>query len=103
ITGRNLAHAVGYRDLPAIAEPGAWLAGARIERDDARVERSQDDAPRTGCIGPGIGRCIIADAPAGGGVGNGVSLHARIETPLLPARGGIERQDDAFGGAEIEG
>ena len=78
--------------LAAFAEIGAGLTGFGIERDHARIVGAREDA-RPACRT--LGRLLVApvgDAAAVVTIGRILAeTDLRIEAPLLPAGGGIER------------
>ena len=90
-------------DHAASAEIRAKAAGARVEREEARVVGGGEDAERAGCrrirgrVAPG------GDAAAGQLVGvAGLAVDLRVEAPALGPGGRIERDHAVEGGAEKE-
>ena len=94
----DLAHAVLDIDCAIAAEAAAWLAGARIHRDQTAIERAFNDAGRAGAARIGVRHGIVAYAATGGGIWNPGVRHLRIMTPPLHTRRRIQRNKDVRGG-----
>ncbi len=88
--------------LAGAVELGAGLAGQRVDRDQAAVERTFDDPRGAGRV-RGFARHPIIDQPAAcGRIGNPFVRHLGIDPPHRLAGCRVERDDDVLGGARVE-